>query len=67
MSFLNESNKDRIVRVVLGIAILALSWSGMVSGTVDIILKVIGIISLLTGLVGFCPLYAILKIRTKKA
>jgi hypothetical protein len=34
---------------------------------VGIILIVLGAIALITGLVGFCPLYALLKINTKKA
>jgi hypothetical protein len=63
----NESGVDRIIRVVLGIVLLALSFGGVVSGGWGIVLLVVGAIALLTGVVGFCPLYAVLKFRTKKA
>jgi fatty acid desaturase len=66
VKFLNEAGWDRIVRVVLGIALLYLGWAGVVTGGWGTFLKIIGFLPLLTGLVGFCPLYAILKIRTNK-
>ena len=63
----NESMLDRIIRVIAGIALLALYFTGTVTGAVGIILIVLGAVLLLTGLVGFCPLYALLKINTNKA
>jgi hypothetical protein len=62
----NESGVDRIVRVVLGIVILILGWGGIVSGGWGLFLKIIGFVPLLTGLVGFCPLYSLFKLATKK-
>jgi hypothetical protein len=67
MNFANESGIDRIIRVVLGIVLIALAWGGVVSGGFGIVLGVVGAVLLLTGAVGFCPLYALLKIRTKQA
>jgi hypothetical protein len=64
---LNEANWDRIARVVLGILLLFLGLAGVASGVVGIVLDIIGGVLLLTGLVGFCPLYAILKFSTKKS
>ena len=64
---LNESGLDRILRVVFGIVLLALNFAGVVTGGLGIVFIVIGAIALLTGVVGFCPLYALLKIRTNKA
>ncbi len=49
-----------------GIALLYLGWAGVVTGGWGVFLKVIGFVPLLTGLVGFCPLYAIFKVRTNK-
>lgn len=66
MPFINEAPWDRIVRVILGIGLLALAWAGVVTGGWGIALLVVGAIALLTGLVGFCPLYALLKFRTNK-
>ncbi len=62
----NESMTDRIIRVVLGIALLALGWTGTVSGVLGEIFKYLGFVPLLTGLIGFCPLYALFKFRTNK-
>ncbi len=62
---LNESGLDRIIRVVLGVILLVLGWGGIVGGTWGLVFKILGFLPLLTGLVGFCPLYALLKFKTK--
>jgi hypothetical protein len=67
MSFMNESNMDRVIRVVAGLALLVLGWTGMVGGGLGLVFKILGFIPLLTGIVGFCPLYAIFKFRTLKS
>jgi hypothetical protein len=67
MSYINESNIDRVIRVVLGVALLALGWGGLVTGTVGVVFKVLGFIPLLTGLIGWCPAYSLLRIRTNKS
>ncbi len=64
MKYINEANWDRIVRVLLGIVLLYLGWAGVVTGGLGVFLKVIGFVPLLTGLVGWCPLYALFKFRT---
>jgi len=58
----NEGNLDRIIRVVVGVALLALffvypdaSWRWW---------TLIGVVPLVTGLVGMCPIYAMLGIST---
>ncbi len=63
----NESGLDRTIRVLLGIVLLALNFAGVVTGGLGIVFIVLGAIALLTGVVGFCPLYALLKIKTTKA
>jgi hypothetical protein len=65
--FVNEASWDRIVRVILGIVLLALGWGGVVTGGWGLFLKIIGFVPLLTGLIGWCPIYALFKIRTLKA
>ena len=64
---MNEANWDRIVRVVLGIVLLYLGLGGVVAGTLGVVVDILGAILLLTGLVGFCPLYTLFKFSTKKA
>jgi fatty acid desaturase len=67
MKYINEASWDRIARVLLGIALLYLGWAGVVTGGWGIFLKVVGFVPLLTGLIGFCPLYALFRFRTEKA
>jgi len=63
----NESSLDRIIRVVFAIVLFALYFTNTVTGTLGIVFIVLGALALITGVVGFCPLYALLKIRTNKA
>ena len=63
---LNESNLDRIIRAVVGAILLFLGFSGAMSGTLAIVADVLGAVLLVTGAVGFCPLYAALKLSTRK-
>jgi hypothetical protein len=67
MSFMNESMVDRIIRVVVGLALLYLGWTGTVGGTLGEIFKYLGFVPVLTGIVGFCPIYSLFKFRTNKA
>lgn len=60
----NESNLDRIIRAVLGIVLLVLYFTGTVTGGLGIVFVILGAIALITGVIGFCPLYALLKIKT---
>ncbi|PWH13783.1 MAG: DUF2892 domain-containing protein [Anaerolineae bacterium] len=64
MTWVNEATWDRIARVVLGVVLLYLGWSGVVGGTLGVVLKFLGFVPLLTGLIGWCPLYSLLKFRT---
>jgi hypothetical protein len=62
----NMSNLDRIIRVVLAALFAVLYFTGALTGTLGIILLVLGGVFLLTALVGFCPLYVPFKFSTKK-
>lgn len=58
----NEGNLDRILRIVVGLALIAgffLNGGGTWSW-----LYLIGIVPLVTGLVGWCPLYRVFGIST---
>lgn len=56
----NESMADRAIRVVIGIALLAVAFVGPQTPW-----GYIGIIPLVTGLVGFCPLYRLVGLSTR--
>ncbi|HAL16012.1 MAG TPA: DUF2892 domain-containing protein [Anaerolineaceae bacterium] len=66
MKYINEAGWDRILRVLGGILLLALGFGSVVAGTFGLVFKAIGTLLLVTGLVGYCPVYALLKVRTKK-
>jgi hypothetical protein len=55
----NVGNIDRILRVVLGIALIAMA----VTGTIGV-WGWIGIVPLLTGAIGSCPAYSLLGLNT---
>jgi amino acid transporter len=62
----NMSLADRVIRLVLAVVFGYLYFSGIVSGTLGIILLVLGIVFVLTSLVSFCPLYSLVKFSTAK-
>lgn len=55
----NEGNTDRILRIIVGIALIVLGLA-----TSQILLAVVGLVPLLTGLSGFCLIYRLLGIST---
>jgi len=63
---INEGKTDRIIRVIVGIVLLALGLFGVVGGWLMWAAYIVGAILVITGIVGFCPLYAIFKINTNK-
>jgi len=58
----NVGGIDRILRIVAGLALIALA----VTGTVGV-WGYIGAVPLLTGLIGWCPAYLPLGIKTCKS
>lgn len=56
---MNEGNLDRIIRVILGLVLLALTVVGPQS-----MWGLVGLVPLLTGVIGYCPLYQVLGIKT---
>ena len=55
----NEGKWDRIVRVVVGLGLLSLVFIGP-----QTMWGLVGLVPLLTGAVGFCPLYKVLGLNT---
>ena len=63
----NMSSLDRIIRVAVAVLFAVLYFGGIVTGTLGIVLLVLGVVFLLTSLVGFCPLYVPFKFSTNKS
>ncbi|MGQ9819836.1 MAG: YgaP family membrane protein [Candidatus Kapaibacteriales bacterium] len=60
----NMGSFDRTLRIILAVVVGILILTSQLSGLAAIILGIIAIIFLITGFVGFCPLYAPFKIQT---
>jgi Inner membrane protein YgaP-like, transmembrane domain len=57
---LNVGAADRIVRIIIGLAVLALVFVGPRTPW-----GWVGLLPLATGVMGWCPLYSVLKVRTR--
>jgi Protein of unknown function (DUF2892) len=60
----NLSNTDRIIRMVFAALFAILFFTNIVTGTLGIVLLVVAVVLILTSLVSFCPLYAILGLNS---
>jgi hypothetical protein len=57
----NEGQTDRLLRIVAGLVLLGLAFTGHYTPWTWI-----GVVPLLTGLIGWCPAYALFGINTCK-
>jgi hypothetical protein len=55
---------DRVVRIILGIALLALFALNMVATPWSYLVLLIAVILLVTGAAGTCPLYSLIGMNT---
>jgi Protein of unknown function (DUF2892) len=61
----NMGTIDKVIRIALALLVGALYFTGMIGGTVAIILGALAVVFVLTSLVSFCPLYLPLGISTR--
>ena len=63
----NESNLGRIIRGVVGVALVRFALFGSAGNMVLwVVALVIGAVRILTAAIGFCPIYKVLGIKTNK-
>ncbi|MBI4618664.1 MAG: DUF2892 domain-containing protein [Desulfobacterales bacterium] len=62
----NMGTIDRAIRTSLALVVAILYFTNNLSGLAAIVLGIFAIVFLLTSLVGFCPLYTVLGIKTTK-
>ncbi|MBP9070080.1 MAG: DUF2892 domain-containing protein [Bacteroidia bacterium] len=62
----NMGSTDKVIRILVAVAILVLYFTDKISGTLAIIGLVLSAVFMLTSLLGFCPLYLPFGISTKK-
>jgi hypothetical protein len=56
---INEATWDRAVRVVAGLLLIGLAVSGKIG-----LWGYVGVVPLITGIAGHCPMYSVLGINT---
>lgn len=62
----NMGSTDKIIRIALAALVAILYFTGVISGTLGIILLIFAGVFVLTSLISFCPLYPVFKINTAK-
>ncbi len=63
---LNMAGWDRIVRLIVAAILILLSAFVLRFNPLGILLAIVGAILILTSLVGWCPLYALIRFRTRR-
>ena len=62
----NMGSFDRVFRSIIALVVGVLYFSGIISGTLGLILFVVAIVFLLTSIISFCPLYTLFGFNTCK-
>ncbi|MBN1305497.1 MAG: DUF2892 domain-containing protein [Anaerolineales bacterium] len=62
----NEAGWDRISRIVVGVLLFVIGLTSVVSGALSWVAYGFGTILLVTGIIGFCPLYRLFNFSTSK-
>jgi hypothetical protein len=60
----NMGSLDRIIRILLAAVMSVLYFTSSVTGILGIVLFAVSGIFVITGLVGFCPLYTLVGFNT---
>jgi len=61
---LNESNADRVIRVVVGLVLGYFAFT--TAGALSVVLWILAAVLVVTGAIGFCPLYRLLGFSTRR-
>ena len=64
---INESSIDSVIRIFAGVLLLYLGFGGELAGALAIAADILGVLLLLTGVIGFCPLYILLNFKRQKS
>ena len=62
----NLGTTDRVLRVLVAVVIAVLYGTGVISGTLAIVLSILAIVFVLTSAINFSPLYTVFGISTRK-
>ena len=64
---INVGGMDRLIRVVIGLVLIALGLFHVVTGTAAIVAYVVAAVAIITGIVRFCPAWAMFGINTSSS
>lgn len=63
----NEAGWERLIRVIVGFVLIAIGYMvHSISETAQLAAIIIGGVLVLTGLIGYCPIWHMLGISTRK-
>jgi hypothetical protein len=62
----NMGSTDKIVRIIVAIVIAILFFTNIITGVLGIVLLILAGVFVATSLVSFCPIYAVMGLRTNK-
>lgn len=62
----NMGGTDRVIRIGIALAVGVLYFTGIIGGTLAIILGIVAVVFLVTGLTARCPGYLPLGLSTRK-
>ena len=62
----NMGSADRIIRLVIAALVAVLFFTGIIKGTLAIVLLIVAVVFALTSLIRFCPLYPLIGLNTGK-
>ena len=62
----NMGTADRVIRILIALAVAALYFTGRIGGVLALVLGIIAVVFLLTSFVGRCPGYLPFGLSTRK-
>jgi Protein of unknown function (DUF2892) len=62
----NMGSLDKFIRILSAMLIIGAYFTKEISGTLAVVLLLLATVFIITSFIGFCPLYSIFGISTKK-
>lgn len=60
----NVGTVDKVIRLIVAAVLVVLYFTGVVSGTLGLVLLIAGVVFAATAFIGFCGLYTLFGIST---
>jgi len=63
----NVGTIDKVVRILMAVVVTVLYFTGVISGTLAVVLLILAAILILTSFISFCPIYWPFGISTRSS